>query len=62
MGGWDGEWLGIENEMNANLSSQPEWHIHRVPGNQVPTKCVSSSKCFGRIHALSQIDKFNQRM
>ena len=32
------------------------------PGNQVPTKCLSLSEFFGRIHALSRIDKFNRRM
>ena len=26
------------------------------PGNQVPTKCLSSSEIFGRIHALSRIN------
>ena len=29
------------------------------PGNQVPTKCLSSSKFFGRIHAFSRIDRIS---
>ena len=36
--------------------------IHWEPGNQVPTKCISSSEFFGRIHTLFQVDRFNRRM
>ena len=42
--------------------AEPGRQIHWELGNQVPTKCISSSKFFGRIHALLRIHKFNRWM
>ena len=36
--------------------------LYLGPGNQAPTKCISSSKFFGRIHALSHFGRFNRWM
>ena len=44
------------------VKTQPGRLFLWEPGNQVPTKCISSSELFVWIHALSRIDKFNRRM
>ena len=53
--------MGLDMKMTLH-TTPPGRQILWEPGNQVPTKCISSSEFFGRIHALPRIDKFNQRV
>ena len=63
-GGWVvGSWVLGGGRLDAGWQADAGRLFLWEPGNQVPTKCLSSSEIFGRIHELSRINsQFNRRM
>ena len=53
----DGLFSFFFNGKVCDSTKSPGQHIHGEPGNQVPTKCMSSGKIFGRTNTMPQVDR-----
>ena len=43
--------------LSLAIRHSPGRKMHSEPGNQVPTKCLSSDRIFGRIHTMPQVNR-----